>query len=81
VRRAMSCGVCPRTWTLSKGTSLETVAVGFSSAGRYEGPTPRAGDCTPFVRGAEAISCQQSKPELATRENSFDCSRDCAGRG
>jgi len=25
----MSCGVCDRTWTFSKETSVETVAIGF----------------------------------------------------
>ena len=43
VRRAISWGVWGRMWTLGSGTERETVAVGFSDAGRYEGPTPRAG--------------------------------------
>jgi len=30
-------------WTLGRSTSVETVAVGFSSCGRYSGPTNFAG--------------------------------------
>jgi hypothetical protein len=50
VNNAMSCGVCGRTWTFSNGTSFETVAVGFSAAGRYFGPSPcsGAGEETPL---------------------------------
>jgi hypothetical protein len=50
VNNAMSWGVCGRTWTFSKGTSFETVAVGFSAAGRYFGPSPcsGAGEETPL---------------------------------
>lgn len=37
-------------WTFSNGTSLDTVAVGFSQSGRYVGPSPcsGAGEETPF---------------------------------
>jgi hypothetical protein len=34
VKRAISCGVCGKVWTFSKGTSVETVAVGFCFSGR-----------------------------------------------
>ena len=43
VNNAMSCGVWGRIWTFSNGTSLEPVAVGFSAAGRYLGPSPCSG--------------------------------------
>lgn len=43
VSNAISCGVCDKIWTFSNGTSLETVAVGFSAAGRYFGPRPCSG--------------------------------------
>jgi hypothetical protein len=33
VSKAMSWGVCGRTWTLSNDTPFEMVAVGFSSSG------------------------------------------------
>lgn len=38
VSSAISCGVWGKIWTLLCGTGLETVAVGFSVAGRYSGP-------------------------------------------
>jgi hypothetical protein len=43
VSKAMSCGVCFRMWTFSFLTFVETVAVGFCSSGRYDGPRHWAG--------------------------------------
>lgn len=64
VNNAMSCGVCGRICTFSKGTSLEMVAVGFSAAGRYFGPSPcsGAGEHTPgwllvAMNASELVSC------------------------
>jgi hypothetical protein len=66
VNKAMSCGVCGRICTFSKGTSLETVAVGFSAAGRYFGPSPcsGAGEHTPApgwllaaINASELVPC------------------------
>lgn len=43
VKRAISCGVCSRIETLSKGTSFDTVATGFWLVARYSGPMHCAG--------------------------------------